>query len=50
MNNNKKSRPSFNVYVDGVCMGRVFGWLNIRATQTRLAAKGVVELGEYQNN
>ena len=51
MNTNKKSRPSVNLYVDGVCMGRFFGWTNIRTAEARYADRGaVVARGEYQNN
>ncbi|UGL61851.1 hypothetical protein SEA_FRANKLIN22_38 [Microbacterium phage Franklin22] len=46
MNSNKK--PSVEIYVDGVCMGRFYGWKNIREAEAKYAATGaVIELANY---
>ncbi|AYN56921.1 hypothetical protein HOU45_gp36 [Microbacterium phage Armstrong] len=43
MNNNK--RPAVTIYVDGVCMGTLYGWKNIREAEAKYTARGaIVEL------
>ncbi|QOP64281.1 hypothetical protein QDW16_gp23 [Microbacterium phage Quenya] len=39
---NSNERPNFLFYVDGVCMGRIYGWKNMREFTARHEAKGRV--------